>query len=238
MSSTYSYQSLASLICLKQIKKQASQQLPGGEKNMPRGWEEKGGLAHITIGCRTGMRWIPFWAWGQHLPPLWPHPLQASFLPRGPCSPFTELALPWKGTYELSWLLGICCLSFLIVIVIVTFLVAPVIQELWALELFIAPQIWQEFLSLGGFPGSSGSKESSCNAGNPGSIPGMGRSPGGGHGNPLRILALRTPTDRGAWRATAHGVTKESDTTERLSTAHLFGSLHVPLLRLGILSLP
>ena len=46
-----------------------------------------------------------------------------------------------------------------------------------------------------------------------GSIPGFGRSPGGGHGNPLQYSCLENPMDRGAWRATVHWVT-ESDTTE------------------------
>ena len=50
-----------------------------------------------------------------------------------------------------------------------------------------------------------------------GSIPGSGRFPGGGRGNPLQSSCLETPMERGAWRATVHGV-KESDTTEQLST--------------------
>ena len=41
-----------------------------------------------------------------------------------------------------------------------------------------------------------------------GSIPRLGRSPGGGHGNPLRYSCLENPMDRGAWQATVHGVTK------------------------------
>ena len=45
----------------------------------------------------------------------------------------------------------------------------------------------------GGFPGGSDGKESACNAGDPGSIPGLGRSPGEGTGNPLHILAWRIP---------------------------------------------
>ena len=45
-----------------------------------------------------------------------------------------------------------------------------------------------------------------------GSIPGSGRSPGGGHGNPLQCSCLGNPMHRGAWWATVHGVTKESDT--------------------------
>ena len=44
--------------------------------------------------------------------------------------------------------------------------------------------------------------------GDTGSIPGAGRTPGGGHGNPLQYSCLKNPMDRGAWRATVHGVTK------------------------------
>ena len=64
-----------------------------------------------------------------------------------------------------------------------------------------------------GFPGGSVGKESTCNAGNAGSIPGLGRSPGEGNGNPLQYSCLGNPMDRGAWWATVHGVTRESDTT-------------------------
>ena len=59
-----------------------------------------------------------------------------------------------------------------------------------------------------GFPGGSEDKASACNAGDPGSIPGLGRSPGEGNGNPLQYSCLENPMDRGAWRATVHGVTK------------------------------
>ena len=61
---------------------------------------------------------------------------------------------------------------------------------------------------LYGFPCSSVSKESTCNARDPGLIPGSGRSPGGAKGNPLQYSCLESPTDRGAWRATIHGATK------------------------------
>ena len=46
------------------------------------------------------------------------------------------------------------------------------------------------------------------NAGDLGSVPGLGRSPGGGHGNPLQYSCLETPMDRGAWWATVHRVAK------------------------------
>ena len=54
---------------------------------------------------------------------------------------------------------------------------------------------------------------SAGDAGDRGSIPGSERSPGGGNGNPLQYSCLENPTDRGAWWATVHGVTKESDMT-------------------------
>ena len=59
-----------------------------------------------------------------------------------------------------------------------------------------------------GFLGGSDSKESTCNVGDLGSIPGLGKSPGGGHGNLLQYSCLENPMDRGAWWATVHGVTK------------------------------
>ena len=56
-------------------------------------------------------------------------------------------------------------------------------------------------------------KESVCSAGDLGSIPGEGRSPGEGNGNPLHYSCLENSTDRGAWRVTVHGVA-ETDTAE------------------------
>ena len=57
-------------------------------------------------------------------------------------------------------------------------------------------------------PGGSDGKESTCNAGDPGSIPGSGRSPGEGNGYLFQYSCLENPMDRGAWRATVHGITK------------------------------
>jgi len=59
-----------------------------------------------------------------------------------------------------------------------------------------------------GFPGGSVSKEFACNAGNAGSIPGLGRSPGEEHSNPLQYSCLENPVDRGASWATVRGVAK------------------------------
>ena len=61
-----------------------------------------------------------------------------------------------------------------------------------------------------GLPGGSDDKESAYNAGDPGLISGLGRSPGEGNGNPFQ---LGNPMVRGAWRATVHGVVKKPDMT-------------------------
>ena len=59
-----------------------------------------------------------------------------------------------------------------------------------------------------GFPGGLDSKESACNVGDLGSIPGLGRSPGEGNGNPLQYSCQENPMDRGTWWAIVHGVTE------------------------------
>ena len=59
-----------------------------------------------------------------------------------------------------------------------------------------------------GFPGGSDSKESTCNVGDLGSIPGSGKSSGEGNVNPLQYSCLENFMDRGAWRATVHGIAK------------------------------
>ena len=78
-----------------------------------------------------------------------------------------------------------------------------------------------------GFPGGSGRKESTCNVGDLGSTPGFGRSPGGGHGNPLHCSCLENPMD---YSPRGH---KESDTTGRLNSTTL-GDTECWSLPLGI----
>ena len=75
-------------------------------------------------------------------------------------------------------------------------------------------------LLVQGFPGGSDGKESTCNVGDLGSIPGLGRCPEEGHSYPLQYSCLENSMDRGAWRAIVCGVA-ESDMTEWLSTAHI-----------------
>ena len=61
---------------------------------------------------------------------------------------------------------------------------------------------------LRNFPGGAEVKASACNAGDLGSISGLGRSPGEGNDNPLQYSCLENPMDRGTWWATVHGVAK------------------------------
>ena len=72
------------------------------------------------------------------------------------------------------------------------------IEEILTIKLFL----------IKGFPGGSEVKASASNTGDLGSIPGLGRSPGEGNGNPLQYSCLEKPMDGGAWWATVHGVAK------------------------------
>ena len=76
-----------------------------------------------------------------------------------------------------------------------------------ALELQLKLQSFQFKVEMG-FPSGSDGKESACNAGDLGSIPGLGRSPREGNDNPLQYTCLENPMGRGAWQATVQGVTK------------------------------
>ena len=70
-----------------------------------------------------------------------------------------------------------------------------------------------------GFPGGSDSKESICNLGKLGSIPGLGRSPGGGHDNPLQYSCLKNPHGQRSLAGYSPWGHKELDMTEQLNTA-------------------
>ena len=76
-----------------------------------------------------------------------------------------------------------------------------------------------------GFPGGSDGKESICNAGDQGSIPGLGRSPGEGNGNILSYSCLENPMDRGAWWDAVPGVSKSQTQLEWLKQTHTHNPL-------------
>ena len=81
--------------------------------------------------------------------------------------------------------------------------------------------------------GGSEGKASACNAGDPGSIPGSGRSPGEGNGNPLQYSCLKNPNDRGVWQARVHGITKSQT---RLSDFHFHCHVHAYKVLSGLLT--
>ena len=68
--------------------------------------------------------------------------------------------------------------------------------------------------------------ESAYSAGDPGLIPGLGRSPGEGNGNPLQYFCLENPMDRGAWQATVHGVTKGQTQLSDFTFFHYYNRCH------------
>ena len=79
-----------------------------------------------------------------------------------------------------------------------------------------------------GFPRGSEIKASACNAGDLGSIPGSGRSPGEGNGNPLQYSCLENPMDGGAWWATVHGVAKSRTWLSDFTSLHFDFSIGLP----------
>ena len=83
-------------------------------------------------------------------------------------------------------------------LILITLLVYPAMFKM----LTLYGLLWHRW----SFPGGSDAKASAYNVGDPGSIPGSGRSPGEGNGNPLQHSCLENPMDGGAWWATVHGV--------------------------------
>ena len=76
------------------------------------------------------------------------------------------------------------------------------------------------------FPGGSDGKESACSAGDQDSIPGLGRSPGEGHGNPLQCSGQGNPMDRIAWWAAVHGTAKSQTHQGTENTCNLKHFIH------------
>ena len=90
---------------------------------------------------------------------------------------------------------------------------------------------------LSGFPGGSDDKESTCNAGDVGSIPGLERSPGGGHGNPLQYSCLENPHGQRNLVCYSPWGGKELNMTEQLSTLFLRMMLVLTFLTLFLMKL-
>ena len=135
------------------------------------------------FGCKMVASYLgPSSGWGWRLPIL--------CLNRGPCPWNQGAGCPWRGP------LGAKPVQIARQIVgVVTQLRLPACH-------LVGLHVILDLCFLCGFPGG---KESACNAGDPGSIPGLGRSPGEGHGNPLQYSCLENPMDRGAWWAAVHG---------------------------------
>ena len=85
-----------------------------------------------------------------------------------------------------------------------------------------------------GFPGGSVGKESACSVGELGSIPGLGRSPGGGHGNPLQYSCLENPHGQRSLAGYSPWGHKEPDTTKQLSTQSMWPRQGLWSLRNGL----
>ena len=112
-------------------------------------------------------------------------------------------------------------------LICVNFALVPVVTKCvcWSellkhrINLSPAPGLWSWYYVAPSFPGGSDGKEFACNAKALGLIPGLGRSPGGGHGNPLQYSCLENPCGQRSQVGYSPLCHKELDATERLSTA-------------------
>ena len=115
----------------------------------------------------------------------------------------------------------------------VTLLISGVLWASW-IQMSISFLIFQQVLLYMGFPCGSDGKESACNAGDLGLIPGLGRSPGGGHGNPLQYSGLENLHGQRSLVGYSPWIHKESDLTEQLSPAHIAFIHFLPLYPPGV----
>ena len=127
---------------------------------------------------------------------------------------YTYCHCEWSSSYFLSWVVVVVFFFFPKPTAVKIFLSNLMLEVSWHLPTYESiPWVhcfhcfnmswWLEL-----FPRSSVSKEAVCSAGDLGSIPGSARSLGEENGNPLQYSSLGNPMDRGAWPATAHGVTR------------------------------
>ena len=94
--------------------------------------------------------------------------------------------------------------------------------------LFISRYCFCLLVHLNIFPSGSDGKESACSVGEPGSIPGLGRSPGEGNGNPLQFSwSLENPKDSGSWLAVVHGVAKSQTQLSDFNSFFMFFHLNI-----------
>ena len=101
------------------------------------------------------------------------------------------------------------------------------IPQEWIVDL--SSGFWSWVIDLNGLPRRLTGKESACQAGDVGSVPGLGRSPWEGNGNPLQYFPLGNPMDRGTCWATVNGVAKELDMTEQLNNKLILMGLFIQL---------
>ena len=101
-------------------------------------------------------------------------------------------------------------------------------------KLFLTEALMLSLTKPWGFPHGTDGKESACNIGEPGLIPGSGRSPGGGHGNPLQYFCLENPMDRGVWRATVQRVSKSRTWLKQLHASFIYYILFISTKQLSV----
>ena len=131
-----------------------------------------------------------------------------------------QLIFSFQSSSCVCWFFhNFLCLIWRLKVLIATPGVFSLHCGMWTFFFFflVACRLFSWFTYDLGFPGGSDGKESACIVGDPGSVLGLGRSPGEGNGYPLQYSCLESPMDRGAWWATVYGVAKELNRTERLS---------------------